>query len=140
MMVWGVEEKGLLMWVVNNWFEIAGDGDIRHKLFHMGVLKDSKPCVGPVRSWRGVWSYASKYLGKTFEQVGWKWSGRFWGVGNRLKIPFGELKTVEVSWRLAVSCMRYQRRFMKMRGGYAHASLTTFCDADQWAARLIDGQ
>lgn len=137
MMVWGVEEKELLMWVVNNWFEIAGDGDINHKLFHLGILHDSKPCVQQVHSWRGVWSYASKYLGKTFEQVGWKWSGRFWGVGNRLNIPFGELKTVAVSWRLAVSCMRYQRRFMKLRRGFARSSLITFCDADQWAARLL---
>jgi hypothetical protein len=137
MMVWGIKENILFQWVVNNWFEIAGDGDPLHKLFHAGALKGSQPCVQAVRSWKGVWSYASKYLGKTFEQVGWKWSGRFWGVGNKNNIPFGELKEIEVSWRWVVRCMRYQRRFMHMHSGYAHNSLTTFCDASQWANRLI---
>ena len=68
-----------------------------------------------VRSFKGVWSYASKYLGKTFQvdQWGKLWTGRFWGVGHKENIPFGELKEFDISYREANTIMRYQRRYMR---------------------------
>lgn len=140
--IWGVETRELLLWTVDNWYDIAGDGDENHWKFHMGLLKDSKPCVTKVRSFRGVWSYAAKYLGKTFEVAEWgnKWTGRYWGVINRENIPFGEVRTIETSMDAVVQCMRYQRRYMTMRKRKNLNSLKTFCNADQWISNLIDDQ
>jgi hypothetical protein len=107
-----------------------------------------------VRSWKGVWSYASKYLGKTFDVAGWgeKWTGRFWGVVNRENIPFGNTVKMEIERYKAVQAMRYQRRFanppinligkidegkkIKKRHFRNNQALTIFCDADQWVSRL----
>jgi hypothetical protein len=138
LLIWGVDLMDLLGWTVQNWYDIAGDGDRNHYLFHAGVLKDSKPCVSKVRSWRGVWSYAAKYLGKTFKVAEWgsQWTGRFWGVGNRENIPFGEVKTVITSEKKVVEVMRYQRRFMAMRGRGNLNSLKTFCLVDYWVSKL----
>lgn len=136
LLVWGVEESKLFGWTLENWFEIAGNGDINHLLFHAGALRGSEPCVQKVRSWRGVWSYASKYLGKTFEVAEWgnKWTGRFWGVVKPENIPFGEEIIIDVPLKEVIVAMRYQRRFsgIKRSGN----SLTIFCDATQWAEKL----
>jgi len=140
LLVWGVDEVVMLGWVVKNWFEIAGDGDLNHFRFHSGLLKGSKPCVSKVKSWRGVWSYAAKYLGKTFEVAGWGklWTGRFWGVFNRQNINFGEKRVIKTSYRNIVQIMRYQRRYMHMRNNANRDlnSLKTFCDVDQWISKL----
>ncbi len=137
LLVWGVSQHDLFSFTVNAWYEIAGDGDNNHLLFHMGLLKDSKPCVSQVRSWRGVWSYASKYLGKSFDVAGWhdKWTGRFWGYVNHDLIPFGEFCTIDLSSHSVFHVMRYQKRFSGRRvfkKGY-----TLFCDADQWAKNIL---
>lgn len=138
LLVWGVDVVYLLSWVVENWYDIAGNGDRNHYLFHAGLLGNS-PCVQQVRSFRGVWSYAAKYLGKTFEVAQWgtKWTGRFWGVGNRKNIPLGEVIKIEVDHKKVVELMRYQRRYMDMRKRKNLNSLKTFCDADQWINKVL---
>jgi hypothetical protein len=139
MLVWGCETKVLFDWVCENWFDIAGQGDINALLFLKGLLKDSKPCVSKVRSWRGVWRYASKYLGKTFEVAQWgsKWTGRFWGVGKRENIPFGPEMIIDCDLREVVQIMRFQRRYAHIKGR-SQNSLTIFCDADQWIKKLFN--
>jgi hypothetical protein len=139
LMIWGCDTADLLMWTVENWYEIAGNEDKNHYLFHAGFLKGSKPCVQKVMSWRGVWSYAAKYLGKTFEVAEWGnlWTGRFWGTTRRENIPFGEFVELPATFPQIVKLMRYQRRFMAMRRGRDNNSLKTFCDADQWIKRLV---
>lgn len=133
MLVWGADCE-LLAMVPAAWYEIAGAGDRNHYLWHAGCL-GNKHCCQPVRSWRGVWNYAAKYLGKTFEVTGWDRPGRYWAVVNRHNIPFGQECMQEVSRTLAVQVQRYQRRFAHIRR--QGRSLTTFCDADQWVERLI---
>jgi len=135
-LIWGVDEGELLDFVAYTWYEIAGNGDRNHLKFHLGLLPNSKPCVSKVRSWRGVWAYASKYLGKTFEVAGWegKWTGRFWGSWGDL--PQGELRELEIPDRLAIISMRYQRRFSNLKR-FSPCKVTTFCDADQWFSRVI---
>ena len=137
LLVWGVSQHDLFSFVVNAWYDIAGDGDKNHLLFHLGLLKDSKPCVSKVRSWRGVWSYASKYLGKTFEVAGWDnlYTGRFWGYINRELIPFGELCKIELSSHAVFHVMRYQKRFSGRR--VFEKGYTLFCDANQWAKNIL---
>lgn len=137
LLVWGVDNSILYGWVLKNWHEIAGNGDRMHYLFHAGLLPDTQKCVTKVYSWKGVWSYASKYLGKTFDVAEWgqKWTGRFWGIGNRVNIPFGEDVVFDTSWREVVKLMRFQRRFSGIKKGNGN-SLTIFCDADQWISKL----
>lgn len=139
MLAWGQETEELLRFVAKSWFEIAGNGDMKHLLFHLGVFKDSKPCVSKVRSFRGVWSYASKYLGKTFEVAGWdeKETGRFWGLLGRENVPFGEPMTMFITLKDAHQWMRYQRRFAGLKGR-DYKSITIFCKSDQWVNRIIE--
>ena len=80
-LIWGVDESDLFDFVAYTWYEIAGNNDRNHLKFHLGLLPGSKPCVSKVRSWRGVWAYAAKYLGKTL-----RWPG---GIINGLA-GFGE--------------------------------------------------
>jgi len=142
LMIWGCDTSDLLQWTVDNWYQIAGNGDENHYKFHAGLLEGSEPCVQQVYSWRGVWSYASKYLGKTFEVAEWgsQWTGRFWGTVKRENIPFGEFVEMPATHTQVVKLMRYQRRFMAMRRGRDTNSLKTFCDADQWIEKLYRKQ
>jgi len=137
LLVWGIDNAILFGWVLKNWHEIAGNGDRNHYLFHAGLLPDSQKCVTKVYSFNGVWSYASKYLGKTFDVAQWgqKWTGRFWGIVNRENIPFGEEVTFETSIHEVINLMRFQRRFSGIKRAHGN-SLTIFCDADQWIQKL----
>jgi hypothetical protein len=146
LLAWGCPESEARLFVPAAWYEIAGGGDPNHYLWHIGALGNgNEHCVQPVRSFQGVMSYASKYLGKTFEVAGWENVGRFWGVVNRGKIPFGEKMVFEVTKAKSAVVMRYQRRFMrnsKTRGlkkkiTAKGKSMTIFCDASQWANRLL---
>lgn len=138
MLVWGVEENDLLCWVAKNWYDIAGQGDTNALLFLFGALRGSKPCVMKVNSFKGVWSYASKYLGKTFEVAQWgdKWTGRFWGIGKKENIPFGEEIALPATEKQVIQIMRFQRRYAHIPGR-SQNSLTIFCDADQWIRKLF---
>lgn len=147
-LAWGVDLAKLMNFVPQAWFEIAGGGDQKHLAWHKGLCgHGNKHCVQQVKSFKGVWFYAAKYLGKTFEVAGWdkKWTGRYWGVIARENIPFGELRELVVTRQFAIQVMRYQRRFAKPRKVHGRKirksptggrSLTIFCDASQWAERL----
>lgn len=134
MMMWGWNIADNQNWFPLNWFEVAGSGDPKHLQWHMGGF-GNQHCVQPVRTWNGVRSYASKYLGKTFEVQGWEAVGRYWGVIGRDNIPFGELVEQEVTREKAIEIMRYQRRFTH-REGTGKKSSTIFCDVDQWIEKI----
>jgi len=137
MIIWGCDAKSLKDFVPVAWFDIAGGDDGNHLLFHQGKLKN-KHCVSQVRSYRGVMSYASKYLGKTFEVAGWNSLevGRFWGVFMPVNIPIGDMQTLEITRTQAVHLMRYQKRFAKLKKT-SYPSLTIFCDAEQWITKVV---
>ena len=140
LLVWGCDWQMLFPWTVREWFEVAGRGDEKHWKFHAGEYGNKK-CVERVRSFKGVWSYASKYLGKTFEVAGWsdKWTGRYWGVVHPDGIPFGQAVVLLMEYRHAIRAMRYQRRFAHIRPRGKNRSLTIFCDAEQWIQKLNMG-
>ena len=131
-------------WLPRAWFEIAGQGDENHLLWHMGLLGSGNThSVQRVNSFRGVWAYAAKYLGKTFEIPGWEAAGRFWGVVRRKNIPFGEAFTVDLDRSKACTVLRYMRRFSSKPKGKKvkkyrqnHRSATAYCEADQWVNKL----
>jgi hypothetical protein len=67
-------------WCARAWYEVVDSGDERH--LEAGVE------VKRVRSWRGVMSYASKYLAKKTTENLPGMVGRFWGVHRRARLPF----------------------------------------------------
>lgn len=140
LLVWGCDVKDLKGFVPEAWFDIAGEGDNLHLLWHEGKLKN-KHCTQQVHSFHGVWAYASKYLGKTFEVAGWdsKAVGRFWAVVSPANIPFGELITEPIERGEAVQVMRYQKRFAKLKKRN-YPSLTVFCDAEQWVKKVLNNK
>jgi hypothetical protein len=135
LLVWGVPFAELFDFTVQAWYEIAGGGDIKHRNFHAGLYYPYRRCVEPVHTFKGVWFYAAKYLGKTFEIENWKWPGRFWGVINPSNIPFGKFKVALVEEEFLNDLLRYQRRYanQQYRSGQG---FTVFCDADQWVKKL----
>ena len=156
LLVWGVDLADLSRWVPQNWYQIAGGGDKLHYRWHSGLL-GNKHCVQAVNSHRGVIAYASKYLGKSFEQTNWVYTGRFWGVFQRTNIPFGSVYNFAVDLSKANLALRYQRSFIKSRrrintqralasGQVVHTkkrknfnprSQVTFCDASRWVINIL---
>jgi hypothetical protein len=139
LLVWGVKVASLRAWVPTAWFEIAGGGDNLHLLWHEGKLKN-KHCTQQVNSFKGVWAYASKYLGKTFEVAGWdsKAVGRFWAVVNPANIPFGEPMKIDITRADAVQGIRYIKRVIHAKKR-SYPSLSMFCDSQQWIDRIFGG-
>lgn len=105
LLVYGVAHDLLAAWVPIAWYKIAGGSDERHLLFHQGKLKNQH-CVTLVRSWRGVKSYASKYMAKMDDTT--DKTGRFWGV--RGDVPFSRLLAMRIDIRTALEFRRAFRR------------------------------
>lgn len=125
LLVWGAEYAPLLLQVGRLWYEVVGSGDERHLLAGTRVEK--------VRDWRGVMSYASKYLGKL--EVSTSEVGRFWGVMNSEFIPWADLVTCSLTDKEAYNFIRLLRRFMGIRSR-AYKSLTAFADGTFWFDRI----
>lgn len=127
---WGLPVNAL-RFVSYAWFEVVGSGDPNHLAFHLGQLKN-QPCLGPIRSWRGVWSYASKYLGKVEDDIIAS-PGRFWGV--RGSIPWSFLVSASLTYHEAVYLIRLIRRACRLKSRQ-YQSLSGFVDANFWFDRL----
>jgi hypothetical protein len=108
-MLWGLDEETAREYIPALWFKIAGHGDEKHLKFHRGELGNS-PCVEGVRSWRGVKSYASKYLAKLDQRT--ENTGRFWGVVG--SVPFSSLLTYVVDIETALAFRRAVARSQGM--------------------------
>lgn len=139
LLIWGVEYGDLRAWVPLNWFEIAGGGDPKHLLWHLGEAKDkqgrkNQHCVSKITSWRGVMSYASKYMSKVSDET-WAEPGRFWGVFGSDLLPWAEIETAALTNKDAYNLLRLMRRYAKMRGR-ANRSLSIFCKPDFWFENL----
>jgi len=128
LLVWGAGYIELLLWVSRAWFQVVKSGDIRH--LHAGTR------VEMVKSLSGSRWYASKYLGKEVDGEGWQYPGRWWGIFQREKLPYGELVNVEVTQEKAVEFIRYMRRFARIRSR-DYKSLTITCNPDFWVNRLL---
>lgn len=126
--VWNAGYAELLSWVSLAWFQVVKSGDIRH--LHAGTR------VERVKSLSGSRWYASKYLGKEVDGEGWEYPGRWWGIFQREKLPYGELVNVEVTQEKAVEFIRYMRRFAHIRSR-DYKSLTITCNPDFWVNRLL---
>jgi hypothetical protein len=137
LLVWGVPFVDLYRFTPRSWYEVVGSQDPLHLAWHEGRLgRGNVHCVQEVMSWRGVWAYASKYLGKTVDVAGWEAPGRFWGVKNRTAIPWAEIEEVAITTPEAYKLLRLMRRYAGMKNR-RWSSLTIFCQSPEfWAERL----
>lgn len=129
-LVWGADYAALLAWASRAWYECVGSGDERH--LRAGVR------VERIRTWRGVRSYAGKYMGKP-SNGDWADLGRIWGVRYGDNIPWAEAVQLYCSDRQAARLMRYLRRYAQLRARAGQRSLTVLVDDSAfWLHRAHD--
>jgi len=104
LLIWGVPflDKE---WVSRTWYEVVSSGDPKH--LRAGTR------VERVWSWRGVLSYAAKYMTKDDDGPVPEWTGRVWGYGGNL--PLASVVVLALSWRDLVQFIRAVRRFTRWR-------------------------
>lgn len=136
LLVWGVEDDDLTMFVPGAWYEIVGSDDPNHLLWHKGKLGNgNKHCVQRIEKLGGVNWYISKYMSKEVVGQCSDW-GRWWGTFNWDSAPVGQEVEVLIPLKVAYDIIRYQRRFSKIKSR-AYPSLTILCNASQWVNRLL---
>jgi hypothetical protein len=124
LLVFGVEQIPH-SWLRQAWYEVVGSGDARHLLAGTRVER--------VKSWRGVMSYAAKYLGKVETMAEWPdYVGRWWGVSGRGLLPI-LLYTQYLGRGAFYAFRRVMYHYLKRRGvnmrKRARAGVTVFLDA-----------
>jgi hypothetical protein len=112
-------------WLRRAWFEVVGSGDEKHLLAGTRVER--------VKSWRGVMSYAAKYLGKVEAAADWPdYVGRWWGVSGRKLLPI-LLYTGYLGRTAFYAFRRVLYHYLKRRGvsmrKRARAGVSCFLDA-----------
>jgi hypothetical protein len=120
-------------WCSLSWFHVVGSGNFNH--LHKGAD------VSRVRSWRGVVSYAAKYMSKTdaenfLPDVS---SGRSWGIFNREMIPWAKMIELDLDEETGCRLRRIARRYLENRLGRkwrAPYGITCFCDTKFLSAFL----
>ncbi len=127
LLVWNIDYKKVVLWIKTAWYEVVRSGDERH--LRAGTR------VEIIRSWNGVMSYASKYMGKIEELPGWESPGRFWGIRNKEFIPTSDIIICPLTYKQACQLMRYLRRFCHIKGR-SYPSLTGLVDGKTWLDRI----
>lgn len=95
-------------WLARAWYEIVASGDVQHLSAGTRVER--------VKSWRGVMSYASKYVAKVPEAgIEFGDVGRWWGVKGKAYLPL-ELVTVSLNFRQFYWMRRVIRRYLRQWG------------------------
>ena len=99
--------KAVMQWFAVNWYEIVGSLEPWHLSAGTRVEK--------VRSARGVFAYASKYLAKTEDDPAPEYDsiGRCWGVMGREHLPWAELVKMDLSPEQGVRLRRAASRYLK---------------------------
>jgi hypothetical protein len=128
LLVWGLPySKAIKQFISYLWFKTVKSGDPKHLKAGTQVQK--------VRSWRGVMSYASKYMAKIEGDYNVP-CGRVWGVFNAGHIPWSKVLEVEVSQEKIIKAMRLMRRYARIKAR-DFPTLTIFINnPDQWVKAL----
>jgi len=128
LMVWGLSEgKVLQRYISFIWYKVVGSGDEKH-------LKAGTQ-VKRVRSWRGVMSYAAKYMAKP-DDISEFNCGRVWGMFNRSWLPMSTVIIFEVSAKTVIVAMRLMRRYAHLKSRDYGALSILISDTKQWARAL----
>jgi hypothetical protein len=96
-------------WIAQGWYEVVGSNDPKHLAAGTEIRR--------VRSWRGVLSYAAKYVAKVHEDLppGWENIGRIWGIRGAKNLPILIVRFV-IGHHEFFSLRRQIRKLMKSRG------------------------
>lgn len=117
LLIWmgaGCDVEALSRWTAENWNQIVR-GSADHLRFHLGLLRDSRPCVERLRSWKGVAAYcAERYMGKPIDGSPWAKPGRWWGKWREELWPRSR-----IMWRVTEAAAFVVKRCM--RRFYEHA-------------------
>lgn len=128
MLVWGLPKAGMKEFIAWHWFRVVGSGDEKH-------LKAGTQ-IQRIRSWKGVMAYASKYLGKSQENIDLP-VGRFWGIFNRAGVPWSDEVIYFVTQSQIIMAMRYMRRYADLRSR-DYSSLTIYINSPpEWKRALL---
>lgn len=134
LLIWSADFVQLLRWCSQAWYEVVDSGDEKH--LRAGVRVES------IRSWRGVKSYAAKYLGKVVTRADesddnpWAFPGRWWGMFGVNSIPWAEKITALLPRAEAIILIRTMRKYAKL-GGRDLSSLSILVnDATWWFQNL----
>lgn len=116
-----VPRSTLREFVSTGWYGVVASGDEKHLKAGTQVVK--------VDSWRGIRSYAAKYLGKIEQQAldPDQPAGRYWGYWNKELFPIVAEQhqlTLDQFFRLR----RVLRRFAGIRSTHRVASFNCFVD------------
>ena len=117
-------------WLSAVWAEIVGDPAVERAGTRVEV----------VRSWRGVMSYAAKYLAKVSD-TGFtdaagnplQYVGRHWGVFGRDLVPI-RVVTLYMAWSMWYRFRRLCRRYLRARGYDIPPRSSGFLYAPDWVA------
>lgn len=134
LLIWGVDPVQLKFHVPIMWYEVVGSGDIKHGLWHYGLLGNSH-CVQVVHSQKQVFSYVSKYMSKQVSSAFSDW-GRWWGVFFRERLPRGKVVNIQVTEQKAIEFIRYMRKYAHIKSR-DYRTLTIICNPDVWLNKLL---
>jgi len=92
-------------WIAATWYRIAHDGDVNKG-------KAGTQCDAVI-SPSGAAAYLTTYLGKSEQALPGNFTGRYWGIIGREKLPLGELQNIEVPDDVVKRILRLARRKVK---------------------------
>src|SRR5208282_365500 len=92
-----------------NWYEVVGSSEPRH------LAAGTR--VEAVKSNRGVFAYASKYLAKVEDDLAteYKSIGRCWGIMGREHLPWATIVELSLSYEQGIWLKRAAVRYLKSR-------------------------
>lgn len=133
LLVFGVGLLDLMQFVPENWVSVADDGNAIMLAWHRGELKnDNRHCVQEIRSWRGVKSYASKYLGKVLDLAEGDTPGRFWG--SQGLVPLSKILEFRINLQASLQWRRGVKR--KVYPGMRRVGFWSFGYHADWITYL----
>ena len=96
-------------WFAVNWYEVVGSGEPRHLAAGTGVET--------VKSTRGVFYYASKYMAKVEDDPATEYEsiGRCWGIMGREYLPWATIVEMSLSHEQGIRLKRVAVRYLKSK-------------------------
>lgn len=129
LLVWGIPKWHMKQLISYLWYKVVGSGDEKHLKAGTNVQR--------IRSWRGVMSYAAKYMTK-LEAGHAEGCGRFWGVHGSNCIPWSDVLEFDITEEQAVMAMRMMRKYADLKGR-DYPSLTIFVNNPiRWVEAITD--
>ena len=103
--IWGVQREQAYAVMSKCWYEIVGSDDPWHEVKGVDIQN--------VFSYKGVKSYAAKYVSKRDDREVLEGLGRTWGYGG--KIPISEKEEYIIAPQQAYVLLRYLRRRVRCK-------------------------